>query len=71
MKIVFLVSRRSDHSVAQYREYSSNVHAPLVLALPGLRRYVINYARPSADGGPPVHGVLVKLGVDQVEPHAA
>jgi uncharacterized protein (TIGR02118 family) len=44
-----LLKRRSDLTTEEFRRYLAEVHRPLVLALPGLRRLVMNY--PVADPG--------------------
>jgi uncharacterized protein (TIGR02118 family) len=41
-KCVFGISYREDHPRTEMYEYWERVHAPLVLAVPGLVKYVIN-----------------------------
>ncbi len=52
-KIIFLVTKRSDMTREAYQAYSTDTHAPLVLKLPGLEKYVVNYGvgdAPAYDG---------------------
>ncbi|MEO0822497.1 MAG: EthD family reductase [Pseudomonadota bacterium] len=48
-KASYLVKRRSDFSFEAFEAYQLETHVPLVLALPGLRRYELEFFRP-ADG---------------------
>ena len=43
IKTVGLLTRRKDWTHAQFMEHWTKVHAPLALAVPGLRRYVQNH----------------------------
>lgn len=52
-KVVFLVVRKDGTTVEQYRDHSTGTHAPLVQRIPGLQRYVVNYAEPPGEGSPP------------------
>ena len=45
VKLVALVKRKPGMSVDEFRRYAREVHAPLDLQLPGLRRYGHYYAR--------------------------
>lgn len=51
-KVVFLVVRKDGTTVEQYRDYSTRTHAPLVLRIPGLQRYVVNYTESTGEGAP-------------------
>tara|TARA_R110000772_G_scaffold35451_2_gene85418 strand:- start:18 stop:335 length:318 start_codon:yes stop_codon:yes gene_type:complete len=64
-KIIFLVKKRSDMSRKAYQAYSTNTHGPLTCGLPGLKKYVINYAQPS-DSGDPLFDGMVELWFDNL-----
>ena len=63
-KVIFLVKRRPDLSVEAYQSYSTDTHAPLVAVLPGLRRYVVNYAVTADGGDAPAHDGVIELWFD-------
>lgn len=42
LKVVYYLSRKSDLSEAEFRRHWRDVHVPLVMRLPGLRRYRIS-----------------------------
>tara|TARA_R110002110_G_scaffold175019_5_gene378366 strand:+ start:1458 stop:1736 length:279 start_codon:yes stop_codon:yes gene_type:complete len=48
-----------------YQAYSTNTHGPLTCGLPGLKKYVINYAQPS-DSGDPLFDGMVELWFDNL-----
>lgn len=50
IKRIILVTRRSDLSGDEFRRYYTEVHAPIVARMPGLRRYVQNPTLPGRDG---------------------
>ena len=49
LKFVVVCYRRSDWSREQFRRYFTETHGPLAMAIPGVRRYVQNFA--AGDGG--------------------
>lgn len=53
VKVILLLHRRPGMSQEQFRRYWREVHAPLLLRLPGLRRLVLNYALPAGPGRAP------------------
>lgn len=44
LKFMVVVYRRADLTAAEFRRHMEKVHGPLAMNLPGLRRYVQNYA---------------------------
>jgi uncharacterized protein (TIGR02118 family) len=48
LKFVMICRRRADWSRERFREHLREVHAPLAIVIPQLRRYVQNFA--AADG---------------------
>jgi len=46
-KIVFLVKKHPDLSRAEYQRYSTEIHSPIVMRLPGLQKYTVNYVLPA------------------------
>ena len=46
LKFVVVCHRRPDWSREQFRRYFRDVHGPLAMAIPSVRRYVQNFAAP-------------------------
>lgn len=44
LKFMVVIYRRPDLSLEQFRRHLEQVHAPLVKKLPGVRKYLQNYA---------------------------
>jgi uncharacterized protein (TIGR02118 family) len=64
-KVIALVRRKAGIDPEEFAHYWKTVHAPLVrTTLPGLRRYVLNIARPGRDGETPAFDGLVELHFD-------
>ena len=53
LKFVVVGYRRSNWTRAQLRRYFADVHGPLAMAMPGLRRYVQNFVEPDDRRNPP------------------
>jgi uncharacterized protein (TIGR02118 family) len=66
-RLVLLFRRRADLAPEEFLRYWREVHAPLVLEVPGIRRYVISpvVSSPDADA-PPVDG-MAELWIDNGE----
>ena len=62
----FLIKRKDGLSRHEFSDYWRNVHAPLALKIPGVRRYVQNHAMPIVSRSPPHDGV-VELWLDGLE----
>jgi uncharacterized protein (TIGR02118 family) len=58
LKFVVVAYRRPDWSPGQFRRYFEEVHGPLALAIPGVRRYVQNFAMPDERRRPPWDAVI-------------
>lgn len=43
-KLIFFLYRREDQTVEVFDKYLRDIHVPIVLRLPGLRKYVVNHA---------------------------
>ena len=57
-KVIFVLHRRLDMDRDEFRRYWRDVHGPIAAGMPGLRRYVQNYAVPdAASGDPPCDGI--------------
>lgn len=62
VKSMFLVERKRGMSVADFRSYWKEQHAPLVIGTPGLRRYVQSHtALETYDDGDPVFDGVAEL----------
>jgi uncharacterized protein (TIGR02118 family) len=46
IKLAFFVVRRPGLSAEQFREHAVNVHVPLLMKLPGLKKFVLNIRQP-------------------------
>ena len=57
IKTVTLLTRRPDLSREEFLRHWKQIHAPLVLALPGVRRYVQCRPLETAGGEPPYDGI--------------
>lgn len=49
-KAMFLAKKKDDMTVAQFKQYELETHAPLVTSIPGLKAYEVNLAVPTEDG---------------------
>ena len=56
VKAVYLLHKRPDMDWVEFQRYWTEVHAPMVAKLPGLRRYVQGHAVPEA-GDRPCDGI--------------
>jgi uncharacterized protein (TIGR02118 family) len=54
VKVVLLLHRRADLSIADFRRYWHQTHRPLLERLPGLQRLVLNDVLPGPDGSEPM-----------------
>jgi uncharacterized protein (TIGR02118 family) len=58
IKFIVVLYKKTDLSVEQFRQYFRDVHGPMAREIPGLRRYIQNYALSSPNRKPPGwHGV--------------
>ena len=67
VKMVFLVHRRSDMDVAEFRRYWAETHAPIAAQMPGLRKYVQHHAVAGPDGADPEFDGFAELWWDDAE----
>ena len=67
VKVMFFVHRRTDISHEEFRRYGREVHAPLVARIPGLRRYVLNFAVCDAEGPAPLFDGVTEVWFDHAE----
>ena len=49
-KVMFFLYRRDDLTTEDFHRHSREVHVPLVSKVPGLERYVVNYALANPGG---------------------
>lgn len=49
IKLMYILKRKDGMSREEFKDYWLNTHAPMVLKLPNLRRYVINIALGNAE----------------------
>jgi uncharacterized protein (TIGR02118 family) len=66
LKFAVVGYRRPDMTRAQLRRYFEEVHGPLAMAIPGLRRYVQNHVEPDERRDPP-WDVIVEMWFDDRE----
>lgn len=59
LKLIVVCHRRVGWSREQFRRYFREVHGPLAMPIPHVRRYVQNFVLPDAtDGDPPWDAVI-------------
>ena len=66
----YLVEKRPDLSFEAFRAHQLDVHAPLVLALPGLRDYRVSFFAPTSEGPQPFDA-MAQVYFDSAAAHAA
>jgi uncharacterized protein (TIGR02118 family) len=66
-KVIFVLHRRPDMDRDAFRRYWRDVHGPIAARMPGLRRYVQNYAVPGATSGDPPCDGIAELWFDSEE----
>ncbi len=70
-KAVYLVKRRSDFTYDAFERHQEDVHVPLAQALPGLRRYRLDYFRPFEDGAEQPYDAMATVWFDDKAAHDA
>src|ERR671917_466234 len=60
VKVVILLPRRDGMSQEEFARYTQEQHQPLVTALPGLRRLVINRVLPDPNAPPPAYDAVAE-----------
>ena len=59
VKLIVVCYRRAGLSRGEFRRYFREVHGPLAMAMPHLRRYVQNFVEPDpVEGDPPWDAVI-------------
>ena len=66
-KVVFFLHRRPDLSVEAFAAYSKATHVPLVSQVPGLIRYVVNYAVANPMGAEAACDAVAELWFESME----
>ena len=57
-KVIYVLHRRPDMDLGEFRRYWREVHGPIAAKIPGLRKYVQNHAVPDpASGDLPCDGI--------------
>lgn len=64
-KFIVVLHKRSDLSDSAFREYLRNIHGPMALRLPGLRKYIQNYPAAETTRQPPRWSAIVELYWDE------
>lgn len=59
--------RRSDFTPAQFRQHLEQIHAPLAMNLPGLRKYTQNHVAADPKRGHPGWDAIIELYFDNWE----
>ena len=67
LKFMVVIYKRSDFTHEQFREHLQGTHARLAKNLPGLRKYVQNYACPDPKRNSPGWDAVVELYFDDRE----
>ena len=64
LKFMVVICKRPGMSVDEFRNYLRNVHGPLAKKLPGLRKYVQNFAQEDPQRKRPAWDAIVELYFD-------
>lgn len=64
LKFMVVICRRKDTSPQEFEKYLRDVHGPLAKKLPGLKKYVQNFAQEDANREPPAWDAIVELYFD-------
>ncbi len=64
LKFVMICRRRAGWSRERFRRHLREVHAPLAIVIPQLRRYVQNFAAPDAGDGEPPWDAMIEFWFD-------
>lgn len=67
LKMVYLVYRRPEMSVGEFRRYWTETHGPIAARLPGLRKYVQHHVVPGPDGFDPEFDGFAEMWWDDAE----
>ena len=67
IKLVIIAHKKPGMDTDEFRSYWRKVHGPITRNLPGLRKYVQNYALPSADGSAPPCDGFAELWFDDLQ----
>lgn len=70
-KLVLLFKKREDLTFEQFLDHWKNVHVPLVLKVPNIRRYIISPIRSAPIGVPEYDGMAELWFDDEVTARAA
>lgn len=66
----YLVKKKPGMSYEAFRSHEEDVHAPLVMALPGLQGYRLTFFPPS-DDGPQTYDAMAEVTFESEEAHDA
>lgn len=64
LKFMVVISKRADLSTEEFEKYLRDVHGPIAKKLPGLRKYVQNFAREDPTRERPPWDAIVELYFD-------
>lgn len=64
LKFMVILYRRPDLAPAEFRRHLEEIHGPLAMNLPGLRRYIQNYVSPDPTRKSPAWDAIVELYFD-------
>jgi uncharacterized protein (TIGR02118 family) len=67
IKFMVVLYRRPDLTPEQFREYFRKVHGPLAESIPGLRKYIQNFAMPDPRRPHPGWDAVIELYFDDRE----
>ncbi len=67
VKFVVVIHHRADFTREAFRDYFRTVHVPLAEALPGLKRYLLDFPTDDAKRPPPAWDLVVELYFDTPE----
>lgn len=63
-KLMFFLYHREDQTVQVFDKYLRNIHIPIVLKIPGLRKYVVNHGLANPMGAAAACDAVAELWFD-------
>jgi uncharacterized protein (TIGR02118 family) len=67
VKVIVLLSRRSDMTRDDFDRYMRETHMPLVARIPGMRRLVVNWVLPDPNGRVPAYDAVAEDWFDDAQ----
>lgn len=69
-KVAFFIHQKSGMNTQDFRSYWSGTHSEIIKKIPGLRKYVQNYAISDTEGNAPLYDGFAEVWFDDQESFA-